>query len=68
MGADETINYTEQDFEEVIKEQTSGNGVELILECVGGPVAGKEPALRCILRADAYLRQRFGYSRQPARR
>ena len=46
LGADETINYTEQDFEEVIKDQTSGNGVELILECVGGPVL--EKSLRCV--------------------
>ena len=46
LGADETINYTEQDFEEVIKDQTGGNGVELILECVGGPVL--EKSLRCV--------------------
>ncbi len=46
LGADETINYTEQDFEEVIGEQTGGNGVELILECVGGPVL--EKSLRCV--------------------
>ena len=46
LGADEGINYTQQDFEEVISEQTSGNGVELILECVGGPVL--EKSLRCV--------------------
>ena len=46
LGADETINYIQQDFEEVIKEQTGGNGVELILECVGGPVL--EKSLRCV--------------------
>ena len=46
LGADEGINYTQQDFEEVINEQTGGNGVELILECVGGPVL--EKSLRCV--------------------
>ena len=46
LGADEGINYTQQDFEEVISEQTGGNGVELILECVGGPVLDK--SLRCV--------------------
>ena len=46
LGADEGINYTQQDFEEVISEQTGGNGVELILECVGGPVL--EKSLRCV--------------------
>lgn len=46
LGADEGINYTEQDFEAVINEQTGGSGVELILECVGGPVL--EKSLRCV--------------------
>ena len=46
LGADETINYTIRDFEEVILEQTSGRGVELVLECVGGEVL--EKSLRCV--------------------
>ena len=35
LGADVVINYTTQDFEAEIEEQTGGKGVELILECVG---------------------------------
>ena len=68
LGADEGINYTEQDFEEVINEQTGGNGVELILECVGGPVL--EKSLRCVASygRDAHLRQCFRHSGQSARR
>ena len=46
LGADVTINYTERDFEEAIGEETGGNGVELILECVGGPVL--EKSVRCV--------------------
>ena len=46
LGADITINYTEQDFEEAVAQETGGNGVELILECVGGPVL--EKSLRCV--------------------
>lgn len=46
LGADVVINYTEQDFEEVVNEQSGGAGVELILECVGGPVL--EKSLRCV--------------------
>ena len=46
LGADVTINYTEQDFEEAVAQETGGNGVELILECVGGPVL--EKSLRCV--------------------
>ena len=46
LGADVTINYTTQDFEAEIQEQTGGRGVELVLECVGGPVL--EKSLRCV--------------------
>ena len=46
LGADVTINYTEQDFEEVVKAETGGDGVQLVLECVGGPVL--EKSVRCV--------------------
>ena len=46
LGADETINYVAQDFEEEVRRLTDGNGVELILECVGGPVL--EKSVRCV--------------------
>ena len=46
LGADVTINYTTQDFEEEVKKLTGGKGVELVLECVGGPVL--EKSLRCV--------------------
>lgn len=46
LGADVTINYTAQDFEEEVGKLTDGKGVELVLECVGGPVL--EKSLRCV--------------------
>lgn len=46
LGADETINYAAQDFEEEVRHLTNGNGVELLLECVGGPTL--EKSLRCV--------------------
>ena len=46
LGADETINYTEEDFEERVQTLTGGSGVQLVLECVGGPVL--EKSLRCV--------------------
>jgi NADPH2:quinone reductase len=46
LGADVAINYTTQDFEEEVKKLTDGKGVELVLECVGGPVL--EKSLRCV--------------------
>jgi len=46
LGADVTINYTETDFEEAVKEETGGAGVELVLESVGGPVL--EKSVRCV--------------------
>lgn len=35
-GADECINYTEQDFVTEVKARTNGRGVDLVLESVGG--------------------------------
>ena len=46
LGADVAINYASHDFEAEVLEQTGGQGVELVLECVGGPVLGK--SLRCV--------------------
>jgi NADPH2:quinone reductase len=36
LGADLAVNYHEQDFVEVFKEATGGNGVDVILDMVGG--------------------------------
>ncbi len=46
LGADVTINYTEADFEEVVKDETGGAGVALVAECVGGEVL--EKSVRCV--------------------
>jgi NADPH2:quinone reductase len=37
-GADVLIDYTRQDFVEVVRSETAGRGVDLILEMVGGEV------------------------------
>lgn len=36
LGAERAINYRDEDFVKVIKEQTKGKGVDLILDMVGG--------------------------------
>ncbi len=36
FGADRAINYTNEDFAEVIKADTAGRGVDVILDMVGG--------------------------------
>lgn len=36
LGADAAINYQEQDFVAVVKQQTAGHGVDVILDMVGG--------------------------------
>lgn len=46
LGADVTINYQRDDFVEAVGRQTSGRGVELILEMVGGQVFDK--SLQCL--------------------
>ena len=45
-GADETINYSEENLKARAKELTGGKGVDVIYDCVGGDYA--ESALRAI--------------------
>ena len=45
-GADDLINYTNEDLRERIKTLTKGNGVDVIIDPLGG--AYSEPALRSI--------------------
>jgi NADPH2:quinone reductase len=45
-GADECINYATEDLRERIKALTSGKGVDVIYDAVGGPYS--EPAFRSI--------------------
>jgi NADPH:quinone reductase len=46
LGADETINYTTQDFEVEVKRLTNSIGVQLAVEAVGGEVT--EKSLQCL--------------------
>ena len=52
-GADFLINYEEEDLKEKIKELTKGNGVDVILDVVGGKYA--ESALRGLAWKGRYL-------------
>jgi putative PIG3 family NAD(P)H quinone oxidoreductase len=45
FGADRAINYTTEDFQEVAMAHTSGRGVDVILDIVGGPYIPKEMEL-----------------------
>ena len=41
LGAFRVINYTEEDFAEIIRRETSGKGVDVVLDSVGGRVLRK---------------------------
>lgn len=43
-GADETVNYTEENLRDRVRALTGGRGVEVVFDPVGGPYT--EPALR----------------------
>jgi NADPH2:quinone reductase len=43
-GADETINYSDEDLKDAIKARTDGRGVDVVYDPVGGPMT--EAALR----------------------
>ena len=46
LGADATINYTEQDWVDQVKNATGGKGADIILEMVGGTIS--EQSLQCL--------------------
>ena len=48
LGADETILYTETDFEKEIADRTAGRGVDVVYDAIGGEVL--EKSLRCLAR------------------
>ncbi|MDW7690831.1 NADPH:quinone oxidoreductase family protein [Flammeovirgaceae bacterium SG7u.111] len=52
-GADETINYVEEDLKARIKELTNKKGVDIVLDPVGGDMT--DPALRGIAWGGKYL-------------
>lgn len=45
LGADRAINYREEDFVAVIRAETGGNGVNLILDMVGGDYVARNIAV-----------------------
>ena len=46
LGADETVNYAEQDLKLALRELTGGKGVDVVYDPVGGELT--EPALRAL--------------------
>jgi NADPH2:quinone reductase len=53
IGADETIDYSQQDLRTALKELTNGRGPDVIYDPVGGDLA--EPAFRSIAWRGRYL-------------
>jgi NADPH:quinone reductase len=45
MGADDTINYSQERIEDAVRRMTSGRGVDVVLDPVG---IAQEAALRCV--------------------
>ena len=46
LGADVTVNYTEENWVERVKNATQGRGADIILEMVGGEIA--KQSLQCL--------------------
>jgi NADPH2:quinone reductase len=44
LGASRAINYREEDFVDVVKRETHGNGVDVVLEMVAGPYLARDMA------------------------
>jgi NADPH2:quinone reductase len=52
-GADEAVNYTEEDIKDALRRLTDGKGVDVVYDPVGGPYA--EPAVRALAWGGRYL-------------
>src|SRR5215470_3234433 len=52
-GADEVINYAQEDLKDALRRVTNGKGVDVIYDPVGGPYA--EPAVRALAWGGRYL-------------
>jgi NADPH:quinone reductase-like Zn-dependent oxidoreductase len=48
LGADIAINYTEQDYVKVLQEATDGQGVDVILDMVGGDYVARNLELAAV--------------------
>jgi len=46
LGADLVVDYTEQDFSEVVDDWTSGQGVDVVLDVIGGEYLAKN--IKCL--------------------
>ena len=46
MGADQTIDYTAENWRDTLKEMMGGQGINLVFDPVGGPYS--DPAFRCL--------------------
>ncbi len=62
LGADKVIIYTRSDFEDEIRKDTGGKGVDAVFDAVGGDVRWK--SLRCLGRRGHLLT--YGQSAGPA--
>ncbi len=47
LGADIAIDYRKEDFVEIVKQETNGDGVDVIFDCVGGETLEKSLDVTC---------------------
>jgi NADPH2:quinone reductase len=45
LGADRPIDYHDEDFAQIISDETRGRGVDLVFDCVGGELVSKSIAI-----------------------
>lgn len=57
LGADHAINYNEQEFADIVMEETGGRGVDVVFDNVGEAVMA--PSMNCIAYNGRYLMMGF---------
>ena len=48
LGADRIIDYQTEDYTAIIKHETNGRGVDLVLDTIGGKTIQKSPEIICL--------------------